>query len=214
MKEFKFKEITKILLDIAVDFGKKGKGSFFVITNSDISKHYCNLYPDLFGDKDISIRDKETLPLIKKLAELDGAIIVNKDGKIITYGAEILVAVLLKGHGTRHNAAFGISKFPDTTVITSSEEDGCVRIFKEGIPLVEINPHTKVSPKLSEKIASFLSSESIPLLSSGGIASIALGINPLMAVIVFAGSYVITKKGIVSINRFLRSGKFLKDEAK
>ena len=202
------KEVVKLLIDIALEFGQEKRGSFFIVTNKDISKHYKLLYPDLFSKVDINIKDKDARTVIKKLAELDGAIIVDDDGKIITYGAEITKkSVVVKGHGTRHAAALGISFIPGVTSIISSEEDGCVRIFKVGATLIEINPLTKTPPTLSEKIANLIASAHLPVIGGGGLASIALGVNPLVAAIVFTGSYIATKSGIQSLSEFLKVGK-------
>jgi len=199
------KEIVKFVLEISMEFGQEKKGSFFVITDRDIKKHYKLLYPDLFNGKDINIKQKEATRLLKKLAELDGAIILSDNGKIINYGAEIIKTSVYKGYGTRHSAALGISKIPEVTAITASEEDGCVRIFKAGRLLVEINPLTKTPKTLSDRISDMITNPNLPLLGGGGLASLAFGVNPLMAAIIFTGSYIITKGGMISLGDFLKS---------
>jgi len=200
------KGVVKVLVDIAMEFGREKKGSMFVITQSDISKYYKLLYPDLFSGRKVNIHDKSAEIVVKKLADLDGGIIIDEDGNIIAYGAEITKTFPYKGHGTRHSAALGISGVPGTISIVSSEEDGCVRIFRNGITLVEINPFTKTPPTLSEKIADMITSSHIPLLGGGSLASVALGVNPLVAAIVFTGSYIATRSGVLSLGDFLRRG--------
>jgi hypothetical protein len=198
------KGVLKVIVDMAMEFGKEKKGSMFVITQSDIQKYYKLLYPDLFSGKKVNIHDKSAEILVKTLSNMDGAIILDEDGNIIAYGAEITKTSPYKGHGTRHSAALGISGIPGTVSIVSSEEDGCVRIFRNGITFIEINPFTKTPPTLSEKVADLITSSHIPLLGGGSLASVALGVNPLVAAIVFTGSYIATKSGVLSLGEFLR----------
>ena len=198
------KGVLKIIVDMAMEFGKEKKGSMFVITQSDIQKYYKLLYPDLFTGRKVNIHDKSAEILVKTLSNMDGAIILDEDGNIIAYGAEITKTSPYKGHGTRHSAALGISGIPGTVSIVSSEEDGCVRIFRNGITFIEINPFTKTPPTLSEKVADLITSSHIPLLGGGSLASVALGVNPLVAAIVFTGSYIATKSGVLSLGDFLR----------
>jgi hypothetical protein len=201
------KGVAKILVDIAMEFGREKKGSMFVIAETDIKKYYKLLYPDLFTGKKVNIRDKSAVTLLKTLADLDGAIILNNEGDILAYGAEITKTSPYSGHGTRHSAALGISSIQGIISIVSSEEDGCVRIFRNGITLVEVNPFTNTPPTLSEKIADIITSSHISLLGGGSLASVALGVNPLVAAIVFTGSYIATKSGVLSLGDFLRRGK-------
>jgi hypothetical protein len=198
------KEVVKKLLDIAMEYGQEKKGAFFIITSKDIRKHYKLLYPDIFHGQHFNIKEPSTFLVVKKLAELDGAIIVDEDGNLVAYGAEISKTMVYKGHGTRHSAALGVSQLPETIAITSSEEDGAVRVFRSGLTLVEINPFTKTPPTLSERVADLITSSHIPLLGGGGLASIALGLNPLVAAIIFTGSYIATKSGVQSLGDFLR----------
>jgi len=200
------KEVVKKLLDISMEFGQDKKGSFFIVTgrDRDIKDDYKLLYTDIFHGQEINVKDPSTFLVLKNLAELDGAIIVDEDGKLIAYGAEISKTMVFKGHGTRHSAALGISQVPQTIAITSSEEDGAVRVFRSGITLIEINPFTKTPPTLSERVADMITSSHLPLLGGGGLASLALGLNPLVAAIIFTGSYIATKSGVQSLGDFLR----------
>ncbi len=198
------KEVVKLLIDIAMEFGQEKKGAFFIVTGRDIQKYYHLLYTDIFRGEKINVKDKDTLIVIKKLAELDGALIFDEDGNLIAYGAEISKKAVFKGHGTRHSAALGISQLENTLAITASEEDGAVRAFRSGLTLVEINPFTKTPPTLSERVADLITSSHIPLLGGGGLASLALGLNPLVAAIIFTGSYIATKSGVQSLGDFLR----------
>lgn len=201
------KDVVKRIIDLAMEFGQEKKGSFFIVTSRNVRPYYRWLYTDILKDTWVNIKNKRTLPLVRKLAELDGAVIIDDEGRLVAYGAEIKITKTFKGHGTRHSAALGISTIPGTLAIISSEEDGAVRIFRNGMNFVEINPYTKTPPTLSERIADIVTSSSIPVIGGGGLAALALGVNPLLAVIVFTGSYIVTKSGVQSLGDFLRFGK-------
>lgn len=208
------KKVVKQIIDIAMEFGQEKKGSFFIITNRNLKHYYNLLYTNILEKTRVKVNDKRVLPLIKKLAELDGAIIIDEDGHLCAYGAQIKKTKYYKGHGTRHSAALGISQIPGTVSIISSEEDGAVRIMKDGKTLVEINPFTKTPPTLSEKIAELITSPSISLIGGGSIGALALGVNPFVAAIVFTGSYIMTKSGAKSLSEFLKRGPKIIEEKK
>jgi hypothetical protein len=200
------KNIVKLIIDLAMEFGQEKKGSFFIITNRNLKPYYSWLYTNILEKTKVKVNNQRILPLIRKLAELDGAVIIDEDGYLVAYGAQIKRTKHYKGHGTRHSAALGISEIPGTLSIISSEEDGAVRIMKGGKTLIEINPFTKTPPTLSEKIAEMLTSPSFSLLGGGGLGALALGLNPFMAAIVFTGSYIMTKSGINTLSEFLKRG--------
>lgn len=207
------KDIVKLLIDMAMEFGQDKKGSFFIVTSRNLKNEYTWLYTNILEETKVNVKNKRMLPLIQKLAELDGAIIVDDKGYLLAYGAQIKKTKIYRGHGTRHSAALGVSTIPGTLAIISSEEDGAVRIFRNGLTLVEINPFTQTPPTLSEKVADLVTSHSVPLIGSGGIAALALGVNPFVAAIVFTGSYIMTKSGAESLGDFLKFGhKALKNK--
>ncbi len=198
-------QITALVNEMA----NKKKGSFFIITKQDISSKYERLYPDLFSHKKINIKDKETQTLLIALAELDGAIVVDDDGYVIDYGVKIKRTKILLGHGTRHSAARGISQTKNVLPIISSEEDGRVRIFREGEMVAEINPRTGKDKQFFEKIGELFSRPDLQVATAGGVASLLLRVNPFMAGAVFTGSWIITKYGLVSMKEFLATGRLV-----
>lgn len=201
-------QTIEIVLRLVNSYGLKKKGSLFVITNnSKIFSNYETLYPDLFSNKYINIERREVQTLLNYLSDMDGAIILKEDGLIIDYGAKIKQTEVLLGHGTRHSAALGISKLKDCMAILSSEEDGKVRIFKDGVLTIELDPTTGKKLKLITKIAHLLSRKELQIATSGGLASLFIGLNPLVAGIIFTGSYVITKFGMGSIKEFIETGE-------
>lgn len=201
-------QVTALVNEMA----NKKKGSFFIITKQDISKKYELLYPDLFSKKKINIKEKETQTLLLALAELDGAIVISDSGDVITYGVKVKKTKILLGHGTRHSAARGISETKDVLAIISSEEDGRVRIFKEGNMVAEINPLTGKDKKFFEKIGELFSRPDLQVATAGGVASLLLKVNPFMAGAIFTGSWIITKYGLVSMKEFLSTGRLVIEE--
>jgi hypothetical protein len=203
------KKVIAVVVQMVNDMANKKKGSFFIITKKDISDKYECLYPDLFSGKKISIFNKETQTLLIALLELDGAIVVDNDGYIVDYGAKVKKTTILKGHGTRHSAARGISETKNVLAIISSEEDGRVRIFTNGELAAEINPKTGKTKEFFEKIGELFSRPDIQVATAGGVASLLLRLNPLMAGAIFTGSWIITKYGLISMKEFLATGKLV-----
>lgn len=203
------KQTIEAVLSLVNKYASEKKGSLFIITKNNISKNYEQLYPDLFSGKDICIKDKETQIVVDVLADLDGAFVISETGRIITYGAKIKLTKVFLGHGTRHSAALGITKQKDVMSILSSEEDGMVRIFKHERIYAEINPKTGENKKFIEKLANLFSKAEIQVATSGGVASLLMGLNPLLAGAVFTGSWIITKYGLASMKEFTSTGKLI-----
>ena len=196
------KKVISQVTQMVNEMANKKKGSFFIITKSDISNKYERLYPDLFSNKKINIFKKETQTLLLALLELDGAIVVDNSGYVIDYGVKVKKTKILLGHGTRHSAARGISCVPNTLSIISSEEDGKVRIFRNGDMVAEINPKTGKSKMFFERVGELFSKPELHVATAGGVASLLLRVNPWFAGIVFTGSWIVTKYGLVSLQDF------------
>jgi hypothetical protein len=206
------KETIELVLSLANKFALEKKGSLFVLSDNNISKNYELLYPDLFSGRNLNIRNNAVRLIMEKLADLDGAFILNYKGEILAYGAKIKKTKVFLGHGTRHSAALGVSKLEDVMAILSSEEDGNVRIFKNGLLNAEINPITGKNKKFYEKLADLFTKPEIQVATSGGVASLLIGINPLFAGAIFTGSWIVTKYGLASVKDFLNTGKIIVKE--
>jgi len=202
------KTIAEVML-LVTEMAKQKKGSFFIIATKDISSKYERLYPELFSGKNINIKDKAARTLILTLSLMDGAIVFDNSGKVLDYGVKIKKTKILFGHGTRHSAARGISQTKDVISIISSEEDGLIRIFKRGELVAEINPDTGKNRHFRERIAELFSKPDLQVATSGGVASLLLGLNPLMAGAIFTGSWIITRYGFVSMKDFLHTGRLI-----
>ncbi len=208
------KGTIKIVLSMTEEMAKKKMGSLFIISKESISKYYDLLYPDLFSGKRINIKDESARVVLLKLAELDGGIIIDDKGYVKAYGAKIKKTKIFLGHGTRHSAALGISSVKNVISILSSEEDGMVRIFREGKLIAEINPKTGENQKLLDRLSDILTQPDIQIATSGGVASLLLGLNPLFAGAIFTGSWIVTKYGLASIKEFIKTGKIVIKEEK
>lgn len=200
------------VMSLTTEMAKEKKGSLFVVTKNNISKYYEHLYPELFKGKNVKVSDSSAKVLLLKLSDLDGAIIVNDSGFVEAYGAKIKKTKVLSGHGTRHSAAKGISALEDVVAILSSEEDGMIRVFKKGELAAEINPETGQNKKVIDKVAELFSKTDIQVATSSGLASLLIGLNPLMAGAIFTGSWIITKYGFASLKDFVKTGKIIVNE--
>ena len=84
---------------------------------------------------------------IKDLAQLEGAIVIRRDGialsacTYITAPAEGIT--ISKGLGTRHWAAAAISKQTRAIAVAVSQSSGTVRIFHDGKVALHIEPFSR-----------------------------------------------------------------------
>ena len=83
------RETIELVLSLVNKFGLENKGSLFVLSDKDLSKNYELLYPDLFSGRSLNIRNSAVRLVLEKLADLDGAFILNYKGEILAYGAKI-----------------------------------------------------------------------------------------------------------------------------
>lgn len=187
----KIQQIQKLCIDMAIDIVKAGEGGLFVIGET---KHFSTLFPNFFEGQNISVFDKGMNKVLVKLGQIDGAVVINSSGKILAYGAHLSRQAPLQGHGTRHAAAKGISTQPGITAVLASQEGKVVRIFKNGVQLIEINPYTKGVETQMDKVVSFINRPEAALVTGAAVGSTVLGVALLPGIVVFAGSYYIANK--------------------
>ena len=64
----------------------------------------------------------------------DGAVIIDKNGRIAAAGCVLPLAAVERQHfGTRHRAALGMSENSDAVVVVVSEETGIISMAKNGV---------------------------------------------------------------------------------
>ena len=182
--------VEKVCIDVAMEVAKEGEGCLIVIGET---KNYDLLFPNFFEKTTVNALDKGMNKVLAKLAQIDGAVIISPDGAIQAYGAQLKSQSPVAGHGTRHAAAKGIS-LDGNIAILASEEDKKVKIFKQGVPLVEINPYTKGVENQVSKIVNFINRPEAVAVTGAALGSSVLGIALLPGIVVFAGSYYIAKQ--------------------
>jgi len=186
------KKIEKIILKIAIEIAKSGEGALFVIGDK---VNYSKLIKQKFGK--LSIFDNGAEKILKGLAVIDGAVIINKKGDLIDYGVMIKNARPFVGFGTRHAAAITGSKNGNISVL-ASEEERKVKIFKEGKYIMQVDALQKNVEEDVSLITKVLESTGAGVIGTIGTVTLAptLGITLLPGIIIFGGSYYAIKSFI------------------
>jgi len=193
-------DVYKFLIEISKDLSKAKLGALFVIAKGKKFKNiYESLYPQVLSDH--KIFEKGAKQLILKLAELDGAFLIDENGKIIAFGARILKSRALPGYGTKHAAATGItSHIKNSTAILVSEESHWIKIFKDGKIVLEMDS-AKNPPSVTNKVVTFLSDNDTALLATAGASAAVMGVIP---VVIISGTYLAFKTASGIIKKSLR----------
>jgi diadenylate cyclase len=149
-------ETLRAVVELATDIGREGRegkpvGTMLVI--GDTKKVLTMSRPLNFnpfrgysaGERDI--RDKKVREQIKDLAQLEGALLIQRDGvaeaACMYIDAPAEGITLSKGLGTRHWAAAAISKKTKAIAICVSQSSGSVRIFQNGTVMLQIEPFAR-----------------------------------------------------------------------
>src|SRR5437764_5427583 len=135
-------ETLRAVVDLATEIGREGRegkpvGTMFVVgdTRKVLSmSRPINLNPFRGYNRDErDIRDPKVREQIKDIAQLEGAILIRRDG--IAEAACMYIAdttteeiTLSKGLGTRHGAAAAISKQTRAVAVAGSQSSGTVRL--------------------------------------------------------------------------------------
>ena len=143
--------VLQRMLEIAIELSVEGRegtpvGTIFVIGDTRrVLKHSHQLIPNPFKGHKINVLDRDSKEIIKEFAQLDGAFVIREDGRIVSAGRylevepKVIDLMLPPGLGSRHIAAAGITKLTKAMSISLSES-GTIRIFKNGLMLLEYNP--------------------------------------------------------------------------
>ncbi len=146
-------ETLRAVVDLAAEIGREGRegkpvGTMFVV--GDTRKVMSMARPINFNpfrgysEAERDIRDRKVREQIKDIAQLEGAIIIRRDG--VAVAACMFLDVLAegitlsKGLGTRHWAAAAISRKTDAIAVAVSQSSGTVRIFQDGRVVLRIEP--------------------------------------------------------------------------
>jgi DNA integrity scanning protein DisA with diadenylate cyclase activity len=141
------------VVQLAVELSREGRegrkiGTIFVVGDvADVVRRSQPLILDpLFGHPPEvrNVTSPEFREMVKELAQLDGAFVVDDDGTFVSAGRYVEVDVdaganFLPGLGTRHAAAASISRVTRATAVVVSQSS-VVRVFSAGELRAEIIP--------------------------------------------------------------------------
>jgi diadenylate cyclase len=149
-------ETLRAVVELATEIGQEGRegkpvGTMFVVGDTDkvISmSRPLNFNPFRgYSRKERDIRDWKVREQIKDIAQLEGAIIIRRDG--VAEAACMLIdapadtVTISKGWGTRHWAAAAISKKTKAVAVVVSQSTGKVVIFQNGMVVLQIAPFAR-----------------------------------------------------------------------
>jgi diadenylate cyclase len=144
-------ETLRAVVDLATEIAREGReghpvGTMFVV--GDTRKVLTMCHPINFNPfrgysrTERDIRDPRVREQIKDIAQLEGAIIIRRDGVAVAacmyVNAPAEGLTLSKGLGTRHWAAAAISRKTKAVAVAVSQSSGAVRIFQKGEVVLHI----------------------------------------------------------------------------
>lgn len=149
-------ETLRAVVDLATEIGREGRegkpvGTLFVVgdTRKVLSMaHPINFNPFRgYSPADRDLRDPKVREQIKDIAQLEGALIVQRDAVAVAACMYLDVPsegiTLSKGLGARHWAAAGISKKSNAIAVVVSQSSGAVRLFQHGQVMLHIEPFAR-----------------------------------------------------------------------
>jgi DNA integrity scanning protein DisA with diadenylate cyclase activity len=146
-------ETLRPVVDLATEIGREGReghpvGTMFVVGDTRRVMSMCrpiNFNPFRgYSRSERDIRDPKVREQIKDIAQLEGAIIIRRDGvadaACMYVNAPAEGITLSKGLGTRHWAAAGVTRKTRAIAVAVSQSSGAVRIFQNGAVVLHIEP--------------------------------------------------------------------------
>jgi hypothetical protein len=151
----------------------------------------------------LSVLREGDLLIIRKLASLDGAMVISQRGELLHFGATLTHSRNFVGHGKRHAFALGTTSHDGNVVcILASEEDGRIRTFRNGLLVAEISEETKLPISTRHRLVELLTSRVTSLIIASGIAASLLTVNPIPAIVTISGTQIITVEGFERVRQF------------
>jgi len=149
-------ETLRAVVDLAAEIGREGRegkpvGTMFVVgeTKKVLSISSPMNYNPFRGyaPQERDIRDRKVREQIKELAQLDGAIIIRRDGvaeaACMYIDAPAEGITMSKGFGSRHWAGAAITKKTKAIAVVVSQSSGSTRIFQDGKIVLTIPPFAR-----------------------------------------------------------------------
>jgi diadenylate cyclase len=146
-------ETLRAVVDLATEIGREGRegkpvGTMFVVGDTRkvlTMSRAVNFNPFRgYSRAERDIRDRNVREQIKDIAQLEGALIIGRDG--VAKAACMYIdttadgITLSKGLGTRHWAAAAVSRKTKAIAVCVSQSSGTVRIFQDGQVVLHIEP--------------------------------------------------------------------------
>lgn len=182
------KELEECLIKVGLRVANRKEGALFVVGKTKYEPLIDQTVPPFEAQKNPK--------LLESLALIDGAVILNKKGKVEAYGVLIKTKSTYKNFGTRHSAAMTASEDKDNFVLLVSEEDKKLRIFKGGKMVMQIDPEQKNVEKSVPHATNILESIGVGTVGTIGVGLLAptLGITLLPGIVVFGAAHYFGKK--------------------
>jgi DNA integrity scanning protein DisA with diadenylate cyclase activity len=146
-------ETLRAVVDLALEIGREGReghpvGTMLVVGDTRKVLTMCrpmNFNPFRgYSQEERDIRNPAVREQIKDIAQLEGAIVVRRDGVAVAAAMRIDAPdkgfTLSMGLGTRHAAAAAVSKSTKAIAVTVSQSSGTVRLFQNGEVVLHIEP--------------------------------------------------------------------------
>jgi DNA integrity scanning protein DisA with diadenylate cyclase activity len=146
-------ETLRAVVDLATEIGREGRegkpvGTMFVVGDTPRVLSMCrplNFNPFRgYSRAERDVRDPKVREQIKDIAQLEGAIIIQREGVAVAacmyIDAPAEGITLSKGLGTRHWAAAAISRKTKAVALAVSQSSGTVRLFQNGQVVLHIEP--------------------------------------------------------------------------
>src|SRR5205823_11769385 len=130
-------------VNLAVEIGREGRegkqvGTMFVVGDTRkvlTMSRPLNFNPFRgYSHAERDVRNRDVREQIKDIAQLEGAILIRRDGVAVAACMRIEAPstgyTLSMGLGTRHAAAAAVSKATKAVAVTVSQSSGTVRLFQ------------------------------------------------------------------------------------
>jgi DNA integrity scanning protein DisA with diadenylate cyclase activity len=146
-------ETLRAVVDVATEIGSEGRegkpvGTLLIV--GDTKRVLSMSRPQNFNpfrgysEPERDIRDRRVREQIKEIAQLDGALIIRRDGVAVAacmyIDAPAEGITLSKGLGARHWAAAAITRKTKAVAVAVSQSSGTVRVFLNGEIVLYIEP--------------------------------------------------------------------------
>ena len=146
-------ETLRLVVDLASAIGREGRegkpvGTILVV--GDVRKVQSMSQPINFNPfrgyskEERDLRDRRVREQIKDIAQLDGAILIDRDAIAVAACLHLNVPTegvsVSKGFGSRHRAAAAISRKTSAVAVCVSQSSGTVRLFQNGEVVLHIEP--------------------------------------------------------------------------